>query len=202
MPYPVVHVLFFVFFMSAIAVYAAVWSFLKKEHSREFSSRDIIQLALLLLIGSFCALLPDSMFVYNMLQYGSIEHCWIGPVPTHSFIFSVTAVLFGLFTGFIIYRGVGKALYMSLFAEAAFFSHLLLDDIGEGGCHYLYPLYNEKISIFSMMDITFREAGFINYLVISFASVFFISFVMAMLLISLNQFGFEFRYKSESQLEK
>lgn len=202
MPYPVVHVLFFVFCVSAIAVYAAIRSFLQRKNSKEFSSKDLIQLTLLLFVGSLCALFPDIIVVYNLIQNGSIEHCWIGPIPTHSLLFSVSAILFGLVTGFMIYRNSGKALYMGFFAEAAFLSHLLLDDITVSGCHYLYPLYNEKISIFSMMDISFQEAGLLNYLIISFVSVFFISFVIYLVLFSLNQLGFEFKYKPESQLKK
>ncbi len=136
MPYPVVHVLFFVFCINAVAVYATVRSLFR----RELSFRGSMNLLLLLSVGSLCALFPDIMIVYNLLVNGTMEHCWIGPVPTHSLLFSFPAILFGIIAGYAIYRKLGKAIYLGLFAEAAFLSHLLLDDISEGGCEYLYPI--------------------------------------------------------------
>ena len=97
----------------------------------------------------------------------------------------------------VVYRKFGKAIYLGLFAEAAFLSHLLLDDISEGGCEYLYPLYDKNISVFSMMDVSFQETGLFHYLIKSFVSVFFICSIIMMALFALNQFGFEFKYKSE-----
>jgi hypothetical protein len=61
------------------------------------------------------------MIVYNLLVNGTIEHCWIGEVPTHSLLFSSSAILFGTFAGYIAYREIGKAIYLGLFGEAAFF---------------------------------------------------------------------------------
>ena len=185
MPYPVVHVLFFVFCISAVAVYATIRSLFR----RELSFKSSMHLLLLLSVGSLCALFPDIMAVYNLFVNGTMEHCWIGPVPTHSLLFSFPAILFGIFAGYAVYRNFGKAIYLGLFAEAAFLSHLLLDDIGEGGCEYLYPLYNKNISVFSMMDVSFQETGLFHYLIISFVSVFFICFVIMMALFALNQFG-------------
>ena len=76
-------------------------------------------------------------------------------------------------------------------------SHLMLDDISEGGCEYLYPLYEKNISVFSMMDVSFQETGLFHYLITSFVSVFFICSIIMMALFVLNQIGFELRYKSE-----
>lgn len=191
MPYPVVHVLFFVFCINAVAVYAAARSLFR----RELSFRDSTHLLLLLSVGSLCALLPDIMIVYNLPVNGTMEHCWVGTVPTHSLLFSFPAILLGIIAGYAIYRKVSRALYLVLFTEAAFISHLLLDDISEGGCEYFYPVYNKSISVFSMMDVSFRGTGLFHYLTASFVSVFFICSVIMMTLFALSKYGFEFKYK-------
>jgi len=193
MPYPVAHVLFFVFCISAVAVYAVVRSIFR----RELSFWGSMQLLLLLFVGSLSTLFPDITAVYNLLVNNTLEHCWVGPVPTHSFLFSFSAILLGTFVGYLAYRKFGKAVYLGLFAEAAFLSHLLLDDIGEGGCNYLYPVYDGRISIFSLIDAGFQENGLILYLIKSFVSVFFVCFVIMMALFALNHLGFEFKYKPE-----
>lgn len=193
MPYPVVHVLFFVFCVSAVAVYATVRSLFRGE----LSLKGLKHLLLLLFVGSICALFPDIMIVHSLLVEGTMEHCWAGPIPTHSLLFSLPAVLLGIIAGYIIYKESGKVMYLGLLAEAAFTSHLLLDDISESGCEYLYPLYEKKISIFSMMDVSFRGTGLFHYLAASFISVFFICSVIMMALFALSKYGFELRYKSE-----
>jgi hypothetical protein len=192
MPYPVVHVLFFVFCICAAAVYSVVRSFFL----RELSSKDSIRIILLLLFGSIFALFPDIPAVFNFLVNGNLEHCYIGSVPTHSFIFGSLAVLLGTITGYLAYREFDKAIYLGIFAGAAFLSHLLLDDFSEGGFNYLYPIYDGRISIFSLMDAGFKGNGLIMYLTKSFVSVFFVSFIIMMALFALNKLGFEFRYKS------
>lgn len=192
MPYPVVHVLFFVFFICAAAVYTATRSF----YCRELSLKDLRNIVLLLLTGSFFALLPDIPAVFNFIIDGNLEHCYIGSVPTHSFLFSSSAILLGTITGYIAYRKFGRALFLGIFAEAAFLSHLLLDDFSEGGFNYLYPIYNGRVSIFSLMDAGFKENGLFIYLTKSFISVFFISLIIMMALFALNELGFEFRYKT------
>ena len=193
MPYPVSHILFFIFCVSAVAIYVAAEPIIH----RRLSSSDLKQLLLVLFVGGLCTLLPDIMIVYNLPVKGTFDHCWIGPIATHSILFSSTAVLFGTLVGYIVYGKLGKAIYLGLFGEAAFLTHLFLDDIGEGGTEYLYPLYNEKVSLFSLMDIGFQEIGFFNYVVASFVSVFIYSFVIMMALFSLNKLGFEFKYKPE-----
>jgi hypothetical protein len=193
MPYPVVHVLFFVFCISAVAVYATVRSLFRGELSLKGSTH----LLLLLFVGSICALFPDIVIVHSLLVNGTMEHCWAGPIPTHSLIFSLPAVLFGIVAGYANYREPGRAMYLGLFAEAAFASHLLLDDISEGGCEYLYPLYEKNISLFSMMDVSFRGTGIFHYLMASFVSVFFICSVIMMALFALSKYGFELKYRTE-----
>ncbi|RXA19388.1 metal-dependent hydrolase [Methanosarcina sp. MSH10X1] len=193
MPYPVVHVLFFVLCISAVAVYATVRSYFQGELSLK-GSRHLLPL---LFVGSICSLFPDIMIVHSFLVNGTMEHCWAGPIPTHSLLFSLPAVLFGIVTGYVIYRKPGKAMYLGLFAEAAFASHLLLDDISEGGCEYLYPLYEKNISVFSMMDISFKGTGLLDYLMTSFVSVFLICSVIMMALFALSEYGFELKYRAE-----
>lgn len=191
MPYPVVHVLFFVFCVNAVAVYAAV----RPIFNKGATFGDSRHLLLLLFVGSFCTLLPDIMVVYNYLVNGTIKYCFIGSVPTHSFLFSSSAILFGILAGYVAYRKVAKAIYLGLFGEAAFSSHLLLDDACGASCYYFYPVYNERISIFPFMNINFQETGLFDYLVTSFISVSFVCSLIMIALFSLHQFGFEFKYK-------
>ena len=193
MPYPVVHVLFFVLCISAPAVYAIIISIFR----RELTLMDSMQILLLLFIGSLSALLPDVPAVYNLIVNDNIRHCWIGPVPTHSFLFSFFALLYGMLAGLIAYGKFRKAVYLGLFAEAAFLSHLWLDDAHEGNCIYLYPIYNKSISVFSLMAVTFPESDLFNYLVKSFVSVFCIAFIIMIAIFALSHLGFEFRYRSE-----
>jgi hypothetical protein len=194
MPYPVVHVLFFLFCVSAVAVYALIGPLSR----RELSFKDARKLLLLVFVGGLCTLFPDIMVVYNILINGTLEHCSIGLIPTHSLLFSSTAILFGGGVGYAAYRQPIKAVYMAIFAGSAFLTHLLLDDIAEGGCPYLYPLYNRHISVFSIMDTGFADAGgLIKYLTVSFVSVFCVFIVILMALFALSRFGFEFSYRAE-----
>jgi hypothetical protein len=193
MPYPVVHVLFFVFCISAAAVYAAIRSIFRSE----LSLRDLTRILLLLFVGSLSALFPDVTAVYNLLVNGDSEHCWIGPVPTHSLLFGTSVILLGTLAGYLGYGKFSKAIYLGIFAEAAFLTHLWLDDAFEGGCTYLYPVYSERISIYSWMDVSFHGTGLLPYLLKSFVSVSFLCFVIMMALFALSHLGFEFKYKSE-----
>lgn len=193
MPYPVAHVLFFVFCISAVAVYAVIRSLFREE----LSLRDMPSLLLLLFIGSLCTLFPDIMAVYNIFVNGNLGHCWAGPVPTHSLLFSSSAIVFGTLVGYLAYRKIDKAIYLGLFAEAAFLTHLLLDDVSENGISYLYPIYDGTIKLSSLMDSGFQENGLVLYLLKSFVSVFAVFFVIMIALFALNKLGFEFKYKSE-----
>ncbi len=194
MPYPVVHVLFFLFCVGAVAIFALTGPLFRKE----LSFKDTRKLLVLVFVGSICTLLPDIPAVYNMMVNGTLDHSSIGPIPTHSFLFSSAAILFGMFVGYIAYGKLSKSVYMAIFAGSAFLTHLLLDDITEGGCPYLYPLYNRPISVFSIMDTGFVEAGSLfHYLTISFVSVFCVFIVVSMALFTLNKFGLEFSYRAE-----
>jgi len=193
MPYPVIHVLFFLFCVCAVAVYATT----KALSRRELSFRNSRTLLLLIFVGGLCTLFPDLIVVYNLLINGTLEHCWIGSVPTHSLLFSSTAILFGGVVGYAAYREFNKAVYMAIFAESAFLTHLLLDDMTKGYCYYLYPLYNKPIYIFLLMNTEFPGAGLFHYLAASFVSVFWIFIVILMALFALSRFGFEFNYRAE-----
>jgi membrane-bound metal-dependent hydrolase YbcI (DUF457 family) len=192
MPYPVVHILFFVFCICAVAVNATIRSFL---HS-ELSSRDLKQILFLLLVGSLSSLLPDLPRALNFFVNGAFKYAMIGPIQTHSFLFSFSAIVLGTLIGYFVYLEFRKAVYLGLFAEAAFLSHLLLDDATDGYCVYLYPLYG-RISIFSLMDASIPEDGLFMYLINSFIPVFFIAFIIMMALFALNEFGFAFIYRSK-----
>ena len=82
-----------------------------------------------------------------------------------------------------------------MFAEAAFLSHLLLDDIAEGGLSYLYPLHNEPLSVFSYMDVGFSDVNSLYYNLAGMVSVFFMFCVLLISLMSLHYLGFDFRYQ-------
>jgi hypothetical protein len=84
MPYPVAHLLFFIFCINAIAVCAAVRSIFH----RELSFTSSMRLMLLLLVGSLCSLFLEMPIVYNLLVNCTMGHSWIGTVPTHSLLFS------------------------------------------------------------------------------------------------------------------
>ncbi|MCD4821179.1 MAG: metal-dependent hydrolase [Methanococcoides sp.] len=193
MPYPVAHVMFFVFCICAIAVYTTLVALLRKD----ISSRNIMHILLLLFVGAFFALYPDITAVYNILVNGTVEHCQIGFIPTHSLLFSSSAILFGTIIGYVAYREFGKAVYMGLFAEAASLSHLLLDDLDGADIQYFYPIYNRTISVFSYMDNGLTRADLIPYLLTSYAYIILIFTVMMLALFALNHLGFEFGYKSK-----
>ncbi|MCQ1535875.1 metal-dependent hydrolase [Methanosarcina sp. KYL-1] len=193
MPYPVAHALFFVFFIGAAGVYALVGPLFRGE----LSSGDAKRILLLLFAGGFSSLFPDLIVVYNLIVKGTMEHCWIGPFPTHSILFSFSAVLFWGVVGYAVYGKFDRAAYLGLFAWAASLSHLLLDDIDEGGIYYFYPVYDKQVSVFSYMGLGFSEVSLFHYLIASFVSVFFISVIIMMALFALSHFGFEFRYRSE-----
>jgi hypothetical protein len=194
MPYPVVHVLFFVFCINASAVNAII----RSAFRRELSLSDSIQILFLLSIGGLFALFPDVPVVYNLLVNNDTGHGWIGPIATHSFMFSSSSILLGTLAGLIAYRKFSKAVYIGLFAESAFLSHLLLDDVFDGGCKYLYPIYNRDLGISSMMNIRFPETDFFHYLIGSFISVLFFYFIITMAQFALNQLGVKCRYKSKN----
>ncbi|WP_445474892.1 metal-dependent hydrolase [Methanococcoides methylutens] len=193
MPYPVAHVMFFVFCICAISVYTTLVALLR----RDISSREIGHILLLLSIGSFFALYPDIMAAYNIIVNDNLEHCYIGSTPTHSLLFSSSAILFGAIIGYVLYREFGRALYMGLFAFSASLSHLLLDDLEGTGIHYLYPISSREINVFSYIGVGFTRDDIIHSLLAAHAPIIFIAAVMMLALFALNHLGFEFRYRSE-----
>ncbi len=181
MPYPVVHFMFFVLCINAVAVYATFGSLFRKE----MTYRSAMPILLLLFIGGLCSLFPDIIIVHSFLVNGTMEHCMIGSVPTHSLLFSSSALLFGTVAGYAVYRTFDKAKYVGLFGEAAFISHLLLDEIFEPqGFPYLYPIYSGPIKLTSLMDINIMN-GIFDYLLVSFSVVLSICFVIMMALFAI-----------------
>lgn len=192
MPYPVVHMMFFVFCISLPGVYGFVQTALGNRVCRW----DWWHLVLLLCIGGFFSLLPDIPAVWNYFLYGNLDHGMAGPVPTHSLVFGIVAFSGAFILGLLAYRHRDKALALGMYAEAAFLSHLLLDDIAEGGLTYLYPFYNEPMSVFSYVNVKFSYVDFQEYNMAGMVSVFFIFCVLLMALIAMNYLGFGFRYES------
>ncbi|WP_319507395.1 metal-dependent hydrolase [uncultured Methanolobus sp.] len=191
MPYPAFHLSFFIFCISLVGVFAIAGSGFR----REIGFKDVKHLSLLLFVGSIGSVFPDVPAVWNYLLYGNLQHTMIGPVPTHSLFFGLVAFILALTLGYILYRNISKASSLGIFAEAAFLSHLLLDDIADGGLTYLYPVYNEPLSIFAFMDVSIAHVDFFYYNFACFVSVFFIFCVMFMALLALKDLGFGFRYE-------
>ncbi|WMW23106.1 metal-dependent hydrolase [Methanolobus mangrovi] len=191
MPYPAFHLSFFIFCISLVGVFAIAGSGFR----REIGFKDVKHLSLLLFVGSVGSVFPDVPAVWNYLLYGNLQHTSIGTVPTHSLFFGLVAFILALALGYIIYRNISKASSLGIFAEAAFLSHLLLDDIADGGLTYLYPAYNEPLSIFVFMNVQLSGVNFFYYNFACFLSVFFIFCVMFMALLALKDLGFGFRYE-------
>ncbi len=191
MPYPAFHLSFFIFCISLVGVFAIAGSGFR----REIGFKDVKHLSLLLFVGSIGSVFPDVPAVWNYLLYGNLQHTSIGPVPTHSLFFGLVAFILALTLGHMIYRNISKASSLGIFAEAAFLSHLLLDDIADGGLTYLYPVYNEPLSIFAFMNVRLSGVDFFHYNFACFVSVFFIFCVMFMALLALKDLGFGFRYE-------
>lgn len=190
MPYPVVHIMFFVFCIFLPGLYGFMQSALGGGVSR----RDWWHFLLLLMVGAFCSLLPDIPAVWNYFLYDNLEHGMAGPIPTHSLVFGTVAFCGAFIVGLLAYRHRDRALALGMFAETAFLSHLLLDDIAEGGLTYLYPLHNEPMSLFSYVNVEFSGVNFLYYNLAGIVSVFFIFCVLLMSLMSLHYLGFGFRY--------
>ena len=191
MPYPAVHLGFFIFCISLVAVLSIASSGSKGE----MSFKDVKHLGTLFVLGSIGSVFPDVPAVWNYILYDSMQHTMIGTVPTHSLFFGFVAFLLVTFMGYLLSRDVHKTVSIGIFFEAALLSHLLLDDIAKGGLTYLYPVYNEPLSLFYFMDVSIAHADFFQYNFACFVSVFFIFCVMLMALVALKDLGFGFRYE-------
>jgi inner membrane protein len=191
MPYPMFHLSFFIFCISLVGIFAIVGSGFRKE----IGLKDVKHLSLLFFVGSVGSLFPDVPAVWNYILNGSMQHTRIWMIPTHSLLFGIVAFVLAMMLGYLVYRDSSKAMSLGIFAEAAFLSHLLLDDIAEGGLTYLYPVYNEPMSIFVFMNVRLSGVDFFYYNFACFVSVFFIFAVMFMALLALKDLGFGFRYE-------
>jgi len=190
MPYPVVHLMFFVFCLSSSALYG----FVNTARSEGVQWTDWWHLVLLLMLGGFFSLLPDIPAVWNYLMYGTIEHTMAGPVPTHSLLFSSLAFFGAALIGQLLYRHRGKAVALGIFGWAASLSHLLLDDVADGAITYFYPFDNRSMSLFSYVNVDLAEVNFMYYNLAGIIIVLFVSCIMLMTIWSLNYLGFGFRY--------
>ena len=191
MPYPVVHMMFFVLCISL----PGLFSFAQTALSSGVYRRDWWNLLLLLSIGAFFSLLPDIPAVWNYFLFGNLDHGMAGPVPTHSLVFGIVAFCSAFVLGLLAYRQRDRALALGMYAEAAFLSHLLLDDIAEGGLSYLYPFYDKPMSMFSYVNVKYSGIDFQGYNTAGIVSVFFIFCVLLMALMALNYLGFGFKYE-------
>nr|WP_321497957.1 metal-dependent hydrolase [uncultured Methanolobus sp.] len=191
MPYPAFHLSFFIFCVSLVGIFAIAGSGFRKE----MTFKDVKHLSLLLFVGSVGSVFPDVPAVWNYVLHGTLQHTRIGSVPTHSLFFGLVAFILAFLLGYAVYRNTSKASSIGIFAEAAFLSHLLLDDIADGGLTYLYPVYNEPLSIFAFMNVRLSGVDFFYYNFACFVSVFFIFCVMFMALLALKDLGFGFRYE-------
>ena len=172
-----------------------VFAVLTSSFRRGISLRDTRYLGMLFIAGSVGSLFQDVPAVWNYFLHGNLKHTMIGPVPTHSLFFEIVAFALAVLFGYLIYRNISKATSINIFAEAAFLSHLLLDDVADGGLTYLYPVYNEPLSIFVFMNVNLSDVSFFYYKFACFVSVFFIFCVMLMALLALKELGFGFRYE-------
>ena len=193
MPYPFAHFMFFMYCFAAVGVYSSIQNLLKHQ----LSIKDSMHILILITVGGIASLLPDIPAVYNYIVNDNLQHVRIGEIHTHSFFFSYFAFMGAVFIGYIIYRNIDKAAYLGVFAESAFISHLILDDMAEGGLSYLYPIYNEPISVFSYMNVQFSGVDFLYYNLACLVSIIMLLSIMFMTLFALNQLGFEFDYRSD-----
>ncbi|OPY19888.1 MAG: hypothetical protein A4E24_01478 [Methanomethylovorans sp. PtaU1.Bin093] len=191
MPYPIVHLMFFVFCFSSSALYG----FANTARSEGVHWTDWWHLVLLLMLGGFFSLLPDIPAVWNFLLHGTLSHTMAGPVPTHSLVFCSLAFFSTALIGLLLYRHRGKAMALGIFAWAASLSHLLLDDVADGAITYFYPFYNRTMNLFSYADVDLAEVNFMYYNLAGMVIVLFVSCIMLMTIWSLNYLGFGFRYR-------
>ncbi len=195
MPYPIAHVMFFVLCISAAMTYVTLGAVFRKE----ITPTNMLNVIILLFVGGIAALFPDVTAVYNILVNGTIEHVNLGPIPTHSILFSSLAFFMGIGIGYVVYRKYDKAIYMGIFAESASLSHLLLDDLARYEIDYFYPLYNTPISIFSYVDSSISRGSFLHYLLACYISIMLLFVVIMMALFALEHLGFEFRFRPKNE---
>ncbi|WP_370575734.1 metal-dependent hydrolase [Methanomethylovorans sp.] len=148
MPYPVGHLVFFMFCVLLAGMLAmAAMSF--KVRMRLSDARHLkLYMGILVLAGCTGSLFPDVPALWNFILHGNLRHVTVGPVPTHSLFFGIVFFCIALMIGYLIYGKRTKAVSVGLFAGAGFISHLMLDDLAEGSIYYLYPFYGEPFRLF------------------------------------------------------
>lgn len=193
MPYPHIHIIFFLSIFAGVLIYIAIQANLRKE----LCKKDNLNLLFIIAISSFCALLPDIPFIYNFILYESSAHLTLGPVYTHSIFFGLSALAFAYIAGYIYYKNSKKIASLAILGLAAFLSHLLADDMSYGHVQYLYPIYNKPISLFSNANVSIARTDLAIYNLSWLIIVLFFLTIMLLSLFALNNLGFEFKYRSK-----
>ena len=148
MPYPVGHLLFFMFCVLLACLLGMTVISFKGKMSLNDAGHLKSDIGILVLAGCTGSLFPDVPALWNFIMHGNLRHATLGPVPTHSLFFGIVFFFIALMAGYLIYRESRKAVYVGLFAGAGFISHLMLDDLAQGSIYYMYPLYAEPFSVF------------------------------------------------------
>lgn len=193
MPEPLTHVLFFLYVFSAVAIYAGIKSHIQRRAARKHDMKIIMVMA----IGGFCAILPDIDALYNYVTMGQLTHGNLMPV-THNLLASYFAFMFATWIGYIVYLNMDKAAYVGVLGSSAYISHLLLDDIvRESGNYYLFPLYNQPISMFTSLGVMRASGDYLLYMLAGIGTTSFILGVMILSIFALDQLGIKIEYRDE-----
>ena len=194
MPEPITHMLFFLYVFSAIAIYAGIKSHIKRRAAR----RQNIRIFMIMAIGGFCAILPDIDALYNFITIGRLIHGDLMPI-THNLFASYFAFMFATWIGYIVYLNMDKAAYVGVLGSSAYISHLLLDDIvRESGNYYLFPLYDQPISMFTSLGVMRASGDFFLYMLAGIGTTSFILGVMILSIFALDQLGIKIEYRDET----
>lgn len=179
MPEPITHLLFYTFVFSSVLIYALVLSIADLRRLE----RKHINVFLVLAIGGLCSLLPDIDAVYNLVLIGKITHGNM-LMMTHNLPASFVAFLIAGLAGYGVYTDIDKAIYVGIFGNCAFIAHLLLDDaVRETGNYYLYPLYDDPISMFTSLRMT---GAFTDYMLAGVGTTVFVASVAGLTLLALD----------------
>ena len=144
MPYPPTHLLFYGFMVLVAGTFLlSAYSF---EGRSRIGNRNFM--IVLLIAGAVGSLLPDVPAVWNLILHGNLRHNMVGPIPSHSLIFGMVISGFMLGLSYLVYRNFQRALSLAMIIAVTFVFHLVLDDLEGGSIAYLFPFYEEPVSIF------------------------------------------------------
>lgn len=144
MPYPPTHLLFYGFMVLVAGTFLlSAYSF---EGKPRISNRNFM--IVVLIAGAVGSLLPDVPAVWNLILHGNLRHNMVGPLPSHSIIFGMLISGFMLGFSYLVYRNFRQAFSLAMIIAVTFVFHLILDDLEGGSIAYLFPLYEDPVSIF------------------------------------------------------